>query len=56
MKATLLAPYRPGGRQGDSKQNEGAKRFHFAGCFGGHHDVALLYRTHGPMEEVHEFH
>ncbi len=26
----LLAPYRPGGRQGDSKQNEDVKCVHFA--------------------------
>ncbi len=37
----LLAPYRLGGHQGDSKQN-----------FDGHRDVAVLYHTHRKMEEV----
>jgi len=48
----LLAPYHPGGRQGDSKRNEDAKCTHFAGHFDGRRDAAVLYRTRCPMEEV----
>jgi hypothetical protein len=50
IKATLLAPYRPGGHQGDSKQNEGAKCFHFADHFDGRGGAPVLYPTHHPME------
>jgi hypothetical protein len=42
----LLAPYRPGGRQGDSKQNNDAKCVHFADHFDGHHDAGVQYRAH----------
>jgi hypothetical protein len=52
----LLAPYCPGGRQGDSKQNDDATCTHFAGHFDGRGDVAVLYRAHCPMEEVCGFH
>jgi hypothetical protein len=52
----LLAPYRPGCRQGDSKQNKDAICTHFDGHFDGHHDVAVLYCAHRSMEEVCCFH
>jgi hypothetical protein len=52
----LLAPHCPGGRQGDSKQNEDAKCVHFADHFDGHHGVLILYRMHRPVEEVRGFH
>ncbi len=52
----LIAPYRPGGRQGDNQQNDNAKCTHFAGHVDGHCDVAVQYRAHRPMEEVHGFH
>ena len=52
----LLAPYRLGGRQGDNQQNDDAKCTHFADRFDGHRDVAVLYRAHCQMEEVHGFH
>jgi len=29
---------------------------HLDGHFGGHRNVAVLYRTHRPMEEVQGFH
>ena len=52
----LLAPYRPGGLQGGSKQNNDVKCVHFAGCFDGHGGVRMiLYRAHLPMDEVHGF-
>jgi len=52
----LLAPYRPSGRQGDSKQNKDVICTHFYGRFDGHHDAAVLYCAHRPMKEVHGFH
>jgi len=52
----LLASYRPGGHQGDSKRNNDAKYTHFDGHFDGRRDAAVLYRTHQPMEKVHGFH
>jgi hypothetical protein len=52
----LLAPYRPGGRQGDSKQYTDVICTHFDGRFDGHHNVVVLYRAHRPMEEVQGFH
>ncbi len=48
----LLAPYRLGGHQGDSKQNNDVLCAHFDGHFYGHHDAAVLYCMHCPMEEV----
>jgi len=52
----ILAPYRLGGRQGDSKQNIDVICTHFDGRFDGHRNVAVLYRVHRPMEEVCGFH
>ena len=52
----LLALYRPGGRQGDSKQNENEKCTNFDGNFDCHRDAAVLYRAHCLIEEVHGFH
>jgi hypothetical protein len=52
----LLAPYRPGGRQGDSKQKEGAKCVHFADHFDGYCSAPVPYHAHHPMEEVRDFH
>jgi len=52
----LLAPYRLGGRQGDSKQNNVILCTHFDGHFGGHRDAVVLYREHRPVEEVQGFH
>jgi len=51
-----LAPYRPSGHQGDSKQNEDAKCTHFAGHFDGRRNAAVLFCAHRPMEEVCGFH
>ncbi len=52
----LLAPYHPGGHQGDNQNNDYAKCTHFAGRFDGHRVAPVLYRAHRPMEEVHGFH
>ena len=52
----LLAPYCPGGRQGDSQLNDYETCTHFAGRFDGHRDAAVLYRADRPMEEVRGFH
>ncbi len=52
----LLTPYCLGGCQGDSKQNKDVLCTHFDGHFGGHHDAAVLYHMHRPMEEVQGFH
>ena len=52
----LLAPYCPGGRQGNNQQNNNAKCTHFAVHFDSHHDVATQYCTHCLMEEVRGFH
>jgi hypothetical protein len=52
----LLASYRLGGHQGDSKQNNDVLCTHFDGHFDGHRDAAVLYRVHRPMEEVQGFH
>ena len=52
----LLAPYCPGGRQGDSKQYTDVICTHFDGRFDGHRDVVVLYHVHRPMEEVQGFH
>jgi len=52
----LLAPYRLGGRQGDSKQIIDVICTHFDGRFDGHRDATILYRVHRPMEEVRGFH
>jgi len=52
----LLAPYRPGGRQGDDQHNNYAKCTHFAGHFDGHRDAPVLYRVHRLMEDVRGFH
>ncbi len=49
----LLALYRPGGHQGDSKQNNGVTCSHFAGRFDGCAGPTALYSAHRPMEEVH---
>jgi hypothetical protein len=52
----LLAPYRLGGHQGDSKQNNDVSCTHYDGHFGGHRDAAVLYSAHRPMEKVQGFH
>jgi hypothetical protein len=52
----LLAPYRPGGRQGDNQHNDKATCTPFAGRFDGHRDAAVLYRAHRSIEEVRGFH
>jgi hypothetical protein len=52
----LLAPYRPGGRQGDNQHSDNAKYTHFDGHFDGDRDAAVVYRKHRPMEEVCGFH
>ena len=39
----LLAPYRPGGRQGDNQHSDNAKYTHFDGHFNGDRDAAVLY-------------
>ena len=53
----LLAPNPPGGRQeGDNQQNNDAKCTNFAGRFDGHHNVAVQYCAHCPMDEVRGFH
>jgi len=52
----LLAPYQPGSHHGDNKKNDDAKCALFAGCFNGHHDAAVLNRSHCLMEEVRGFH
>jgi len=51
-----MAPYHPGGCQGDCKQNEGAKCVHSADHFDGHCGASVLYRVHCLMEEVRGFH
>ncbi len=51
----LIAPYCPGGRQGDSTQINNVKFTHFAQRFDGRGGVPILYCTHRPMEEVHGF-
>ena len=51
----LLAPYRPGGLQGDIQHNDNAKCTHFAGRFDGHHNAVVRYQAHLLMEEVHNF-
>ena len=56
VSGKLLAPYRPGGHQGNNQHNNDAACTHFAGCFDGRHNAAVLYREHRPMEEVHGFH
>ncbi len=38
----LLAPYHPGGHQGDNQHNDDATCTHFAGHFDGHRDAAVL--------------
>ncbi len=40
-----LAPYRPGGLQGDSKQNDDVKCVHFACRFDGHGGVTVIPHT-----------
>jgi len=52
----LLAPYRPGGCQDDSKQNKDVICTHFDGRFDGHSYAGVLYPMHRPMEEVLGFH
>jgi hypothetical protein len=51
----LLAPYRPGGRQGDNQLNDDATCTHFVGRFDGHRNAAVLYRAHRHMEEIRGF-
>jgi hypothetical protein len=46
----LLAPYRPGGRQGDNQHSDNAKYSHFDGHFDGDRDAAVLYPAHCPMD------
>ena len=48
----LLAPYRPGGRQGDNQLNDYETCTHFVGRFDGYRDAAVLYRADRPMEKV----
>jgi hypothetical protein len=43
-------------REGNNQQNDDATCTHFAGRFDGHHNVAVQYCVHPPMEEVHGFH
>ena len=53
----LLAPYCPGGHQGNSKQNKDVICTHFDSHFDGHRDAVVPYHEHRPrMEEVHGFH
>jgi hypothetical protein len=54
----LLTPYRPSGRQGESKQYKYVICTHFEGYFNGHRDAVVLYRAHRTMEmeEVQGFH
>ena len=52
----LLAPYCPGGHQGDSKWNVNATCTHFAGHIDGRGNAAVWYHAHRPMEENHGFH
>jgi hypothetical protein len=52
----LIALYCPGGRQGNSKQNEDAKCVHFADHFDGRGGAQVLYRAHCLMEEVQGIH
>jgi len=54
----LVAPYHLGGRQGDSKQNNDVLCTHSGGGghFDGHRNVAVLCRTHCPIEDVQGFH
>jgi len=63
----LLAPFHLSSRQGDNQHIDDAKYSyfvlmaiamctHFAGRFDGHHDAAVLYRAHRPVEEVRGFH
>jgi hypothetical protein len=49
----LLAPYHPGGGQGNIKQIEDATCVHFADHFDGRGGAPVLYHAHPPMEEVH---
>ena len=52
----LLAPYCPGGRQGNNHHNNNATCTHFAGRFDGHRDAMVLYCAHRLMEEVRAYH
>ena len=52
----LLAPYRLGGRQGDSKQINDVLCTHFDGSLDGHRDVVVLYHMHHLIKEVQGFH
>ena len=52
----LIAPYRPSGRQGDSKQYKDVICTHFDGRFDGHRDAVVQYRAHRLMEEIQGFH
>jgi hypothetical protein len=47
----LLTPYRPGGRQGNSKQYKDVICTHFDGRFNGHRDAAVLYHRASPDGE-----
>ncbi len=51
----LIAPYHPGGREGNSKQNDDKKWTNIAGYFDGHDGAPVRYRAHHPMEEVQGF-
>ncbi len=51
----LLAPYHPGGRQGNSKQNNNAQCVHFADHFDGRGGAMVRYPAHRPTEEVPDF-
>jgi hypothetical protein len=49
----LLAPYRPSGRQGNSKQNDDKKMYlKETGNFDGRGGAPVQYRVHCPIEEV----
>jgi hypothetical protein len=52
----LLAPYRLGSHQGNSKQNNDVICTHFDCHFDGHSNAAVLYHAHCLMKEVKGFH
>ncbi len=51
----LLARYCPGGRQGDSKQNNDEKMDQLCWPFDGRGCAPVRYHAHRPMEEVQGF-
>jgi hypothetical protein len=46
----LFTPYCPGGREGDTQQNDDAKYTKFAGHFDGNHDAVVGYQAHRPIK------